>query len=154
MAFLSYYSLLSLEGVPSIRRHYEASLRRTWAYVRHEGNSFWTFLFLASGFQDAASLDDAVLQLRLFPATKRSYGVDVRGRKDIEHAFFTNRKGIPQAKYPLPINLRTQTAFAWRDCPYALYSALGAKGNLQYAPVDYLVAYWMARYSGVIKPED
>lgn len=153
MAFLSYHSLLQLETNAAIRRHYESSAARTWRHVGPEGNAFWTFIFLACGGRDELALEEARLQLRLFPATKRRYEVDHRGRQDIERAFFKGRGGVPRARYPLPINLRARSSFDWKDSPYALYSAMGSDGHVEYAPVDYLVAYWMGRYYGFIGAE-
>lgn len=157
MAFLSYYSLLKPEEEekdPAVHGCYRRSADRTWSYVRHEGNAFWTFLYLACGGKDDRSLEEARLQLRNFPATKRRYEVDNRGRREIETAFFSNRGGVPRARFPLPINLRCRSSFDWKDCPYALYSGLGENGRVQYAAVDYLVAYWMGRYHGFLGPKD
>jgi len=151
MAFLSYYSLLRLEKDPKVRRHYQRSAERMWKYVGHEGNAFWNLIYLAAGGEDPLGHEEALLQLRNFPATKRTYRVDLTDRKDIERAWFKNRKGVPKAKYPLPINLRAQSAFCWKNCPYALRSGRGGKQGI---PVDYLVCYWMGRHHQLLGTDD
>ena len=154
MAMLTGFPLILAEKDAKLRRRYVRSMRRTWKYVRHEGNAFWTFLYHGVGEKDPQALEDALLQMRNFPLSKRCFGVDNRGRDDVELGPFKTRKDIPKAKYPLPLNLRPQTSFTWKDCPYEMYARLGAKGTSLYAPVDYLVAYWAGRYYGLIKPED
>ena len=154
MGFLSYYNILRLENDPKIRRHYEKSIKRTWKYIRHEGNSFWTFIHLANSGRDDSAREDARLQLRNFPASKRRIGVDSRGRTDIELGRYKNRSNVRKAKYPLPINQRARTSFDWKICPYGITSFLGSKGNIQSAPVDFLLAYWMGRYHGIIRESD
>ena len=154
MAFLSYYSLLRLEKDPQVRRHYLRSAERMWKYVGHEGNAFWNLIYLGTGGEDPLGREEALLQLRNFPATKLAYRVDLTDREDIERSWFKNRKGVPKAKYPLPINLRYQSSFAWKSCPYAIYSGPGTGGRQQAVPVDYLVCYWMGRYLRLIGPED
>jgi len=154
MAFLSYYSLLRLEKDPNIRRHYQHSADRSWRYVRHEGNAFWNLIYLGTGGRDIISLEETLLQLHNFPATKATYRVDLRGRTDIERAWLKNRKGLPQSQYPLPINLRSRSSFDWKECPYALVSGAQEKFPRQYVPTDYLVCYWMGRYHQLLGPDD
>ena len=95
-----------------------------------------------------------MLQLRNFPATKRHYGINNLGREDIKVSYFKNRKGAKRAIYPLPINLRPQTGWAWRDDPYRLKWPGGDHGYRQSAPSDYLLPYWMGRYHGLIGEDE
>ncbi len=155
MQFLALYPLLRLETDPAIRRAYIRSAERTWRYIRFEGNAFFNFVTaLALGPALEGAQDDALLTLRLFPLDKRSFEVDLREDPRFERTFFKNRKGRVKAVAPLPINYRTQTAWAWRDDPYALISGEGREGEEVYPGADYLLAYWLGRYHGFVAPSD
>ena len=54
----------------------------------------------------------------------------------------------------LPIEDRAVSSFMWKSCPYALEAGRLPKRTVEYAGVDYLLAYWMARRFGLVKAED
>jgi uncharacterized protein (TIGR03437 family) len=61
--------------------------------------------------------------------------------------------GDPQsACQPIPIVDRPATDFIWQRSPFQL--AGGADGLIETAGIDYILPYWMARYYGVIQPDN
>lgn len=154
MGMIASYPLLMQEKDPKVLKYYERSINRTWRYVRHEGNALYTSIYLGTGGKDPQAQEDSLLQLRNFPISKRHYGVNNLGREDIKVSMFKNRKGARRAIYPLPINFRPQTGWAWRDDPYRLKWPGDDQGNTQSAPVDFLLPYWMGRYHGLIGEGD
>jgi hypothetical protein len=154
MQFLATLPLLFLEGDAALRAKYVRGVERTWAYVSREGNAWFNYAAMLAFGYDRQAAADARLQLENFPIDKRSFEVDLREDPRFEHAFFTTRKGELQSPYPLPVNYREQTVFAWRDDPYALRSGERARGDEIAAPVDYLLAYWLGRYVGFLDARD
>jgi hypothetical protein len=154
MQYLATLPLLFLESDPAVRAKVAAGLERTWVYVRHEGNAWFNEVTMVGLGYDAQAAADARLTLALFPLEKRSFAVDVTGDPRFTRSVFDARGGLPRSPLPLPVNYREETVFAWRDDPYALVSGAGARGDETSAPVDYLLAYWLARYAGFLGAED
>jgi len=156
LAFLAYYNLLRLEKDPELLSYYQKSLERTWSSNKDEGNSFFNFVYCALNMHKRGqpefgkAMADAIETLRLFPLDKRVFEVINSKRKDIKKSFFRDRRGRLQAKSPLPINERPVDTYEWKANPYRLDGHRGAKGEVEYAGVDYLLAYWMGRYHGFI----
>lgn len=154
MAFLCFYALGLLERDPELLRAYRRALRRSWSYVKDEGNALFAYIRCALLGPDPRALAAARSALRAFPPTKRVYPVDLRGADDIPRACLPDREGRLRSRYPLPVNLRPVGSFAWKSSPYALYGNLGSHGEVQYAAVDYLLAYWLGRRHGGLTAKD
>ena len=154
MQFLTTLPLLLLEARPAIREEIGRGLERTVEYVRHEGNAWFNYVAMMGLGYDRQLAEDAFLTMHLFPLDKRQLEVDVRQDPRFEHAIVAARGGRERCPWPLPINYRAQTAFAWRDDPYELLSGEGAAGDEISAPVDYLLAYWVGRYAGFISASE
>jgi uncharacterized protein (TIGR03437 family) len=54
---------------------------------------------------------------------------------------------------PIPVPDRPTTDFLWQRSPYQLANQ-GASNIIEGAGVDYILPYWMARYYGVIAPDN
>ncbi|MBI2671570.1 hypothetical protein HYX16_01415, partial [Candidatus Woesearchaeota archaeon] len=155
MGFLSYYPILGLEHDPVIRKKIVVSLQETWEKINSQSNSFWNFIYNAKSDKiDEKSIQAGIESLRIYSLNRRSYPVDHRWRTDIEKSFFCGRKNIPQAAKPFPINQRSISPFIWKSQSYVLFSSLGENGEIQYAPTDYLIAYWLGRYYNFIGSND
>jgi hypothetical protein len=48
----------------------------------------------------------------------------------------------------IPVNERVNTDFLWQRSPFLLRG--GGDGTVETAAIDYLLAYWMGRYYGVL----
>ncbi len=56
------------------------------------------------------------------------------------------------SRYALPFDLRPVAPFQWSQSPYLLRG--GVDAPVAHSGVDYLLAFWMGRESGLILPED
>lgn len=63
------------------------------------------------------------------------------------------RKFQPIATEPFPVAYRCHQGFMWQQNPY-LTECAPDDPAYEYAPMDFLVAYWMARWMGVLGEED
>jgi hypothetical protein len=52
----------------------------------------------------------------------------------------------------VPVAERTPTDFLWQRSPFQLYG--GLYGTIEGAGIDYILPYWMARYHGVLGPDE
>ncbi|MBI2876631.1 MAG: hypothetical protein HYY20_07095 [Candidatus Tectomicrobia bacterium] len=175
LAFLAYYPLLRLEQDPRLLSEYRRGLERTWSMVRDEGNSFFSFIYLYLSDLMAQRLEapppapfritdcagatasprcqawrEALVTLQFFPEEKRVVEVRNSRRRDIRKAWLADRHGRPQAQRPLPVYQRPVNTFEWKANPYRLDGHPGARGQAEYAGIDYLLAYWLGRYHGFI----
>jgi hypothetical protein len=150
MSFLGYYTVLRLESDPAVRAPILRGLDDIWDSVRGEHNALFAAIRCSQRPVDPATLADVRETLRLFPETKRVYPVDNRGRADVPLSPWTNRKGRPKAAVALPINQRPMASMYWKSDPCELAGDLDADGDQEYAGVDYLLAYWLARRHGLL----
>jgi hypothetical protein len=134
MQLLGTAALLALEDDPAVREPVIDGLRRTWSYVRHEGNSWFNYVIMSGLGRDAQGARDARRTLERFPLERRS------------------RQGRVRLVRALPITYRAPTIFVWRSCPYALRQATRDRSEMS-PPVDYLLAYWAGRYWGFLDSE-
>jgi len=155
LAFLAYYTLLFNEKNPKLISLFQKSLDRGWKVVRGEGNPFFTWIFhalIGEEQKDQLAIDDALESLRRFPKERRDLPVKNSDRKNLCKAWFSDRKGEPQACFPLPLDERPTSSFEWRENPYRLDGP--GKGRVRFSGVDYLLAYWMGRYYGFVGKEE
>ncbi|MBI1848761.1 MAG: hypothetical protein HYR85_00300 [Planctomycetes bacterium] len=151
MSFLSYYTVLRLETEPEVRAPIERGIDGIWEAVSGEHNALFASIHCALRREEPDTLADIRETLRLFPETKRVLPVDNRGRADVPLSAWTNRKGKPKSAVALPINQRPMSSMYWKSDPYELDGDLDAEGDQEYAGVDYLLAYWMARRHGLLE---
>jgi len=165
MAYLSFYALLLLEDDAVIATKLRDAARRTWRYVRDEHNAF--FAFVQAAVVDAAptsapgaespaeAIETGRASLREFPERKIAWPVDLtRAGFDFPRAFLKTGRGEPRSTRAVPLYLRPSGSNLWVSDPYRLVGGLRQRGNPEYAGVDYLLAYWMARYHDFIGPAD
>ena len=166
MAYLSLYPLLILENDAERRSALKKAARRSWRHVGEDRNAFFAFIHAAvvgddSGDADAkqdASVGAGVkgrLALLEYPENKVEWPVDLtRPGFEFERAFFNSRKCVPRSTKSVPLYLRVRSSSFWASDPFRLVGRLGRKGEVVTAGIDYLVAYWMGRYHGLIEPND
>ena len=124
MAWEMLYHLLLLEKRPAEKAKLAAAADGAWSLVKGQKRALFDIVRSVTT-NDKALGESALRQLFLMPAEK----IDVRGRQ--------------RATAPVDLSLRPPAWFEWVDSPYE--SIVGA----EYSGVDYLVAYWMARYHGL-----
>lgn len=132
MALAGLYHLVALEEEPEVRELYRRGVSRVARAVRGEGNAFFLGIHLATEGHEESDLRECVSALAMLPVTGRP------GR----------RPGPEGVDGVVPIDMRKPTAFEWRSDPYRL--APPEEPRSQYAPIDFLAAYWLLRAHGLL----
>jgi len=117
------------------------------------GNSLFTFIYAALTDEDStdpilyAAVDDAVCTLKEFPAEKFERFIPKGGQEPV----CLNRLGEPCAAEPIPLDERYFDNYLWRLDPFRIEPEDRPEDRrLVHSPEDYLVAYWLGRYHGII----
>ena len=156
MGYLSIYLLFLLTPTPSAREALRDSERRSWSHVGADRNAFFALVhatFVEESGESAAT--QAVEALREFPERKIPLPVDLtRPGFNFPRTFLNSRKCLPRTTEGLPLHLRPVSSSYWAADPFALVGRLTANGSSEYAGMDYLLAYWMARFHGYVNPDD
>jgi hypothetical protein len=153
MAYVSILPLLRLASGAELERFREVE-GRLWETVAGERNAFFAFVHAAAS-GDAAARAEGVAALREFPDRKRDFPVDLtRPGFDVPTRVWKNSKGEPRAKDPLPLYLRPSGSNLWVSDPRLMVGSLPDRGETEYAGVDYLLAYWLARERAFVAAED
>ncbi len=166
LSHMALYDLARMEEEPDLRSVYREVLDKTHAEVEDHGNSYWNFLYASQFKDDPASAErvaraarEGVDTLRRFP-TRPIFGKVVnsddpaipkyKGPPDKIHKRMQNWRWYSEK--PLPIERQALHAtFAWQSNPYEMDGGNDAK---QGSGAAYLVAYWLGRANGFIRPED
>jgi hypothetical protein len=154
MAYVALLPLLRLESDATLARELRKVEARLWGKVTGERNAFFAFVHAAAS-DDPAAHAEGLAALREFPDQKRDFPVDLtRDGFDFERSAWKNSKGEPRALAPLPLYLRPSGSNLWVNDPRLMAGSLGDRGETEYAGIDYLLAYWLARERGLVGAED
>ena len=163
MGYLALYPLLLLERNPKVSGKLRDGARRSWSHMKDEHNAFFAFVNAGlvegeNGNVRSLALDSARAgkeALREFPEEKVERPVDLtRPGFDFPRAFFNSRKCDPRSTRAVPLYLRPRGSSLWASDPYQLVGDLLRRGEVENAGMDYLLAYWMGRYHGLLSPDD
>jgi hypothetical protein len=150
MSYAALLPLLLLERDAERAHALRETEARLWAKVAGEHNAFFAFVHAAAS-GDGEARAEGIAALREFPERKRDFPVDLsRPGFDIPQSWWKNSKGYPRAKDPLPLYLRPVGSNLWVSDPRLLAGSLRDRGETEYAGVDYLLAYWLARERGFV----
>ncbi|MCK5862239.1 MAG: hypothetical protein KAH38_07130, partial [Candidatus Hydrogenedentes bacterium] len=147
LAAVAYYPILQLEHNPFICNPLHAALQRHGAVESLERNAFFAFLH-ASINPKLAAIEGGVQTLREFTQDRRNYAMKNTHRTDIVIHPRPNRGGMPVLLEVLPYD---EYEFErWNQDPYQPDS--DGNGLNEGSGESYLLAYWMARFHGIIAP--
>ena len=153
----SLHDLIRLEGDPLLQKEYRDALTREHATARGEGNSYWNFEYASVVPGQEKEVADGVATLHHFPL--RTHARPVHNSDDPAYPKYKGLQGenlLPWKWFtdkPLPFEKRNfGGAWTWQNNPYELDG--GDPVTDQGSGTDYLVAYWMGRYYGFIKPNE
>jgi hypothetical protein len=141
MAYLAVYPLLLLENDQEVVGELRKGVRRTWSQVRRDHNAFFSFVHAAVvGEADEGKAEgrEAILE---FPDSKVVL-------------VLTTRKPKPKSRRAAPLYQRPRSASLWVNDPRRRAGHLEDMGNVEFAGIDYLIAYWLGRYHGFIGPDE
>jgi hypothetical protein len=136
MAFLTGRVLLLSKSFPYKVKALRA-LQRLWKEVRHEKNVFWYLLICRQVDRESFYGEVMMNFLNAYPDEKKSESVN-----------FTALHESSGQRAP-DLNQRPIAAFIWSEDPLDVAKKVARPQH--YAAVDFLLAYWMARSSGLIK---
>lgn len=163
MVFQAIYPLLRRETHPDLAERLRAVLAvGIWQPaepdlappVHRSTHALYTFLYgaLAAPAVDdpvfRAAMEDAVCTLFALPVDRSDRAVQPEGHE----AVCTNRLDRPNAAAPLPLADRAYDNYLWRLDPYEI-AAHEAVPGLVHSPEDFLLAYWLGRYHGLLPAE-
>ncbi len=159
LLFLGYYPLLEYEKDPELRRCCADSLRRTWngtekfPGVKPEHNPFYAFAvyrFLG----DESGVAGGIETLRWFPLNMKWNHATIAA---YEEKFGFTLDPMPASPRPkrgeaVPVDRRAKSWSAWVMDPYAPGADRSEDSAMEFNGHDYLMAYWLGRYTGIITP--
>jgi hypothetical protein len=138
---INLYNLVRLEEAGAAHIAYMHAFQTLRSCTKSHENAHFNLVELALNGPDAARDADTRTYLQLWlERPRRDYPVDLRSKYA---ACAENR-----ACRVVPVDERVNTDFLWQRSPFLLYG--GGDGTVETAAIDYLLAYWMARYYGAI----
>jgi hypothetical protein len=159
MAQLAMYGLLRHEDDPSLLATYrDTLLTELWDAgdrfpMRVQQNSLYTFFYLVNRDPadpwPAAEASAALCVLKTFPASKAHHAVDTLSTYT---EVCRDRSDDPMTDVPIPIGVREMDNFHWINNPYQMEQSAADPLSIE-SPEDYLLAYWLGRYYGLITEE-
>ena len=160
LMFLAYTPLLLLENDPGLRGLYLKSLSRSWEGngkhpgVKPEGNPLFAFT-MAKHASDGSGVGQALETLRLFPLTMKLLP-DTLAKYAQKHGFEVPAGPAspePEKGKVVPIDRRDRAWSAWVQDPYFGTNWDPRHGDMEFNGHDYLLAYWLGRYYGMVTGE-
>ena len=160
MCYQAMYPLLSREQDPALRARLQDVLRDGMfiaANPDHEsistyGNSFFTLAYVGlSGVRSddplaRQAVDDAVCKLKRFPPIKFERAIPAGTQQEV----CSNRLQKPVAAETIPLSEYAFDNYLWRLDFFEIQQELPERRRLVYSPEDFLVAYWLGRYHGIV----
>ncbi|RLB58058.1 MAG: hypothetical protein DRI34_06050 [Deltaproteobacteria bacterium] len=163
MAYQAIYPLLRREQDPELHRRLLGVLRDNMFHTDNPdfqsiaplGNSFFTFVYAAlsgAGPEDPLLSDAvhrAVCTLRRFPEHKYDRHIPAGTQEEV----CRNRLDDPVAAEPIPLEEYHFDNYLWRLDFFEIQQERPENRRQVWSPEDYLLAYWLGRYHGIIAPD-
>lgn len=164
MCYQAIYPLLRREQDPDLHARLLGVLRQHMFHTEEPdtqsvaviGNAMYTFIYAGLTGDDpashpvlAAAVDDAVCTLKRFPAEKFDRYIPA-GQQE---AVCLNRRDDPIAAEPIPLEEFHFDNYLWRLDFFKIQPERPENRQRIYSPEDFLIAYWLGRYHGLIGPE-
>jgi len=140
---ISCFAIMLQENRRDPRKGIHRGLRGLWEYMRYERNPLFTLpYYMARPGEALSRMPDVEDDLRGFPLP------------DDKVAWEFNKKDTDKVQ---PLVNRTSNSHYWKSSPFRRVISVGPKilhpttnAIRYYSGQDYLIAYWMGRYLGVI----
>jgi len=160
LLFLAYYPLLKYETDPELRALYVKSLERVWEGVgRYPGANAQAnpyYGFVANEFlKDESGVAPGIDTLRWFPLDMKWNRDTIAGyEKKFTFTFDPAPQSPPtESGKAVPVDRREKSWSAWVMNPFKTAGDRTEDVGIEYNGHDYLMAYWLGRYLGLITPE-
>jgi hypothetical protein len=127
-------------ALPDLRH----GMYRSWLRVRGDGNPYFAASFCRVEPRDCdwRALREGRELLERFPLEKRKVAPTPELSR-LPRRWLPGRKGRPQARRRVPIELRPPSSLEWKSSPYRLTG--GTSPETEYTGLDFLAAYWLYR---------
>ncbi|MCB9520407.1 MAG: glycerophosphodiester phosphodiesterase [Myxococcales bacterium] len=146
LAMLAFHTLIRYEPNADRRAAWQQALLGLYETELDEENPFWA-AFVAGLTGEERQRDAALQSLREYPLDTRFWRIDHSHRLDVSVRPEPDRFGEPQlGEWPPPYD--EQPARWWDQTPYAVVR--DGDGRSMRGPMAYLIAYWAARYYGLL----
>jgi len=157
LLFLAYYPLLKYEDDPALRERYLRSLRRSWEGKGRwrgagaQGNPFYAFAAQAL-LDDASGVSAGLDTLRWFPLDMK-WNRSTIAAYEGEFGFQLNpapQSPAPEPGQAVPVDRRVKSWSAWVMDPFTTAGERTIDSPMVFNGHDYLLAYWLGRYLGLV----
>lgn len=139
-----FHNLFTNSATPALEKSALTALRSWHKTCRRDGIPFYDFIFNRFSGQQVP-LDRAMETLRDWPLDHIEWTVDSSRRADVQ---WDRTPGAP-ANFLTRILPRSEIGLCmWDQEPY--FATMGRNGEREDRPNDWLLAYWMGRYYGII----
>ncbi|PWU01280.1 MAG: hypothetical protein C5B51_23150 [Terriglobia bacterium] len=143
---INLYTLLHLES-SSFQDVYGQAYDVLRNHTDNQGNAFFNMIDRAiNGPNAARDAETRTLLDQWLLRPRRDVHVDNHGK-------YPSCGDPDTACQPIPVPDRVTTDFLWQRSPYQLANT-GGDGIIESAGIDYILPYWMARYYGVVAPDN
>ena len=165
MAYQAMYPLLRLEEDETLHERLLGSLRTNMFHTDDPkyrslvplGNAFFAFAYAALTGDDPAedallreAVDNAVCTMKRFPDEKYQHYIP----KGEQEAVCISRLDRGRSDVPIPLEEYYFDNYLWRLDFYEIEPAERPEDRRQvFSPEDYLLAYWMGRYHGILSED-
>ena len=148
MYFLGYWGLYKYAFNDDLKKKYKRAILDHWQMERPEKEGLWNIFTAIIGDEDY-DLEEAVWYLQEYPLDLITWNIRNSHRNDIEKLPANFREQFTQEVLPpdeLPISRHNSNRFRLDG---------GGSGDSEYSAGDiWTLAYWMARYLGLITAND
>jgi len=163
MCYQAMYPLLRRERDPDLRARLQAVLRDGMFHsdnpqhqtISEIGNSFFTFAYVGLSGVHAddpiagPAVDDAVCTLKSFPPIKFDRAIPAGTQEEV----CRTRLDEPAAAEIIPLAEYHFDNYLWRLDFFEIQEERSEDRQMVFSPEDFLVAYWLGRYHGLITAE-
>ena len=164
MCYQGMYPLLRREQDPDLQNRLLGVLRHNMFHTEEPdcqsialiGNSMFTFIYAGLTGDDPQddpvlqqAVDDAICTLKRFPTHKAERFIPAGVQEEV----CRNRLDNPVAAEVIPLEEYCFDNYLWRLDFFEIQQEHAENHRLVYSPEDYLVAYWLGRYHGLIGPD-
>jgi hypothetical protein len=166
MCYQAMYPLLRRETHSALRKRLLGALRAEMFHtsdpahksIAKIGNSLFTFMYAALTGDDPAqdpvlaqAVQDAMCTLEVFPPVKFDRAIP----KGTDEEVCRSRLDNPRAAEPIPLERYHFDNYLWRLDFFEMQQEDRPEDlRMVFSPEDYLVAYWLGRYHGIIAAQD
>lgn len=147
LAFWCYWTLLRHEKDPDLRSLYRRSFERSWEVLRVEQQPWFNFVYGALTGNDC-EVGPAVAHLREWPLDLVVWSYQNSHRADLRTpaGYVALKAGVR------PFSPREREPMRWDG--WTMQADGGTGGRDVVEPSSWLLAYWMGRFHGFIKPPE